>query len=166
MSNTEYEITPTNLVIKPLQLRSILGFRRLFHEAVDNHFTYFPSNQRRKVLRMHNHLKILLAIIMPRRIILTAYIDGELSGYAVGSIPKDQSGQLYWLYVDPIQRGSNTGLALLSRMIRLEADKGAKEVVLVTHDHRKYYQRQGFKYVKTVQEAGVDLALMVFRIKG
>jgi ribosomal protein S18 acetylase RimI-like enzyme len=158
------EITQTNLVIRPLPITSILRFHKLFHDAVASHFSYFPEEKRIKVLRDHTHLKILLATIMPRRIILGAYIDGQLSGYAVGSVPKDTSGQLYWLYVDPMQRGNNTGLALLSRMIRMEAEQGVKEVMLVTHDHRKYYQRQGFKFVRTVQEAGVDLALMTFRI--
>lgn len=117
-------------------------------------------------MRDHSHLKILLATIMPRRIILAAFIDGQLSGYAVGSVPKCGSGQLYWLYVDPLHRGNKTGLVLLSRMIRLEASKGAKEVILATHDHRQYYQRQGFKYQQTIQEGGVPLDLMSFRITG
>jgi GNAT superfamily N-acetyltransferase len=159
-----HETITTTLVIKPLPIRSISRFHTIFREAVDNHFAYFPAEQRRKVLRDHSHLRILLATIMPRRIILAAYIDGILSGYAVGSVPKNGSGQLYWLYVDPMQRGNNTGLALLSRMIRIEAEKGAHEVILVTHDHRKYYARQGFKFIRMVQEAGIDLALMRFKI--
>jgi N-acetylglutamate synthase-like GNAT family acetyltransferase len=156
----------TKLVIRPLRLDMIPRFHRLFHEAVELHFSYFPEAERRRVLKNHSRYKILLAIISPKRIILTAHTNGKLTGYAVGNVPDSGSGQLYWLYVDPDQRGNNVGLALLSRMIRMQADKGAHDIYLVTHDHRKYYQRQGFKFVKNVEEAGVKLALMRFKVLG
>ena len=110
---------------------------RLFSQAVEQHFTYFPAAYRRQVIRDHRPLKLFLAALNPRRILLTAYHDGALVGYAIGSVPHDGVGQLYWLYVEPHRRGENTGLALLSRMLKLQELKGAKEVVLATHDHRQ-----------------------------
>ncbi len=136
----------------------------MFVSAVRSHFTYFPKPQQDKVIRDHSPLKLLLAAIHRRRIILAAYHGGELVGYAIGAVPKNGKGQLYWLYVDPSRRGSNTGLTLLSRMIRLQRELGAHEVSLATHDHRRYYERQGFVWCDAYPVDGVQMDIMKFML--
>ncbi len=132
--------------------------------AVRTHFTYFPVVEQNQVIRNHSRLKLLLAAIHPRRIILTAYHGGELVGYAIGSVPKNRKGQLFWLYVDPSRRGNNTGLTLLSRMLRIQRELGASEVTLATHDHRRYYERQGFVWRDAYPVDGVQMDIMTFKL--
>ncbi len=143
---------------------AIPALNRLFIEAIHQHFTYFPVSYRHQVIRDHRPLKLLMAAINPRRIILTAYHDGAMVGYAIGSVPTNGVGQLYWLYVAPERRGENTGLALLSRMLKLQQQRGAHQVILSTHDHRRYYERQGFTQIETRHVDGVDLDIMSFRM--
>lgn len=132
--------------------------------AVRTHFTYFPEIEQERVIRNHRPLKLLLAAVNPRRVILTAHHDGEMVGYAIGSVPKCGKGQLYWLYVDPSRRGNNTGLTLLSRMLRIQGQLGATEVTLATHDHRRYYERQGFVLRDANSVDGVALDVMTFKL--
>jgi ribosomal protein S18 acetylase RimI-like enzyme len=149
--------------IVPATVRDILALNRLFTEAVNLHFTYFPEGYRAHVIRDHRPHKLLAATLHPRRIVLVARHDDQIVGYAIGATPNDGRGQLYWLYVDPDRRGENTGLALLSRMLKLQQSKGAHEVSLATHDHRRYYERQGFRFVDNQEIEGVPMDLMTFR---
>jgi GNAT superfamily N-acetyltransferase len=136
----------------------------MFVAAVRTHFTYFPEIEQEKVIRDHRLIKLLLASINPRRVILTAYHGGELVGYAIGSVPSDGKGQLFWLYVDPRRRGNNTGLTLLSRMLRVQGQLGATQVTLATYDHRRYYERQGFVLHDAYAVEGVLLDIMIFKL--
>ena len=151
-------------VITPLKLRSIPALNRLFTEAVRQHFTYFTEEAQHRLIKDHSRLRLLMAYIDPRRTILTAHCDGLLVGYAIGSVPRGGAGELFWLYVDPAQRGANIGLSLLSRMIRLQEQKGAKTVTLSTHDHRRYYERQGFVFVRPETVDGVSMDVMQFKL--
>ena len=138
----------------------------MFVEAVRLHFTYFPEAVQNKVIADHRNHKLLLAALHPRRIVLTARHDGQLVGYAIGSVPKNGQGQLFWLYVDPSRRGSNTGLALLGRMLRSQRALGARDVTLATHDHRRYYERQGFVRRDGRLVDGVPMDIMTFPLEG
>ena len=138
----------------------------MFVEAVRLHFTYFPDEIQNKVIADHRKTKLLLAALHPRRIVLTAHHDGQLVGYAIGSVPKGGQGQLFWLYVDPSRRGSNTGLALLGRMLRSQRMLGARDVTLATHDHRRYYERQGFVRREGRTIDGVTMDIMTFPLEG
>jgi GNAT superfamily N-acetyltransferase len=153
-------------IITPVRIRTIPVLHRLFVNAVKTNFAYFPDASQAKVIRDHRPLKLLLAAIHPRRIILTAHHNGALVGYAIGSVPPDKNGQLFWLYVEPARRGSNTGLALLSRMLKLQRLQGAHQVSLATHDHRRYYERQGFTWQESRHVDGVMMDIMVFRMEG
>jgi len=139
---------------------------RVFVQAVEEHFSYFPPDVRFKVARDHSLLNLLQGYFNPRRVLLLAKQDGRLIGYAIGAAPATGPAQLFWLYVDPDQRGRNTGLKLLSRMLKLLGEHGAKVVSLATHDHRRYYERQGFKFHHNAMQDGVEMDILTFRIKG
>jgi ribosomal protein S18 acetylase RimI-like enzyme len=143
---------------------SLPALSRLFAHAVRSNFTYFPQDVQQRVIREHGVPKLLLAWVDPRRILLTARHNGRIVGYAIGAVPPTGPSQLFWLYVDPEQRGANIGLSLLSRMLKLQAAKGAREVSIATHDHRRYYERQGFKFLRRATVDGVDLDILTFRI--
>ena len=151
-------------IVIPIKLRHIPALHRIFVSAVRTHFAYFPEVEQNRVIHDHQPLKLLLAAIHPRRIILAAYHGGELVGYAIGSVPKNCKGQLFWLFVDPSRRGNNTGLTLLSRMLRIQGQLGATEVLLATHDHRRYYERQGFVWCDTYPVSGVPMDIMTFKL--
>jgi GNAT superfamily N-acetyltransferase len=136
----------------------------MFTHAVTTHFTYFPEFVRRRVIADHSLPKLLLATLHPRRIVLTARSRGRLIGYAIGAAPAQGPAQLFWLYVDPDHRGANVGLSLLSRMLKLLANRGASIVSLATHDHRRYYERQGFKFLQKATVDGVKLDILTFRL--
>ncbi len=154
----------SRIVIAPASVTSLRALRQLFVQAVDRHFDYFPVAVQRRVVRDHSLPQLLKATLDPRRVILTAKADGKLIGYAIGAAPTNGPAQLFWLYVDPEFRGSNTGLSLLSRMLKVLAGKGAGEVSIATYDHRSYYERQGFQYVETTIVNGVQMDIMTFKL--
>ncbi|HSX01235.1 MAG TPA: GNAT family N-acetyltransferase [Candidatus Saccharimonas sp.] len=151
-------------IITEASLSHLPALRRLFVDAVRTHFTYFTPRIQRRVIREHNLLRLGRAALHPHRVVLVAHAGNQLVGYAIGSVPAPGSGQLYWLYVDPAQRGQNLGLSLLSRMLRLQQQRGAIEVTLATHDHRRYYERQGFAWVENRLVDGVNMDIMRFRV--
>jgi ribosomal protein S18 acetylase RimI-like enzyme len=153
-----------DVTIKPLPLRQVMALRRLFVNAVRTHFTYFDSSVQDRVIHNHRPIKLAQAVIHPRRLVLSAWRNGELVGYAIGSVPRHGGAQLYWLYVEPGDRGNNTGLALLSRMIKRARHQGADSLTLATYDHRRYYERQGFRYVGTQTVDGLPMAIMRYSL--
>lgn len=152
----------THIVIAEVGLTSLGAVSRLFVHAVRSNFAYFPLSYQDQVIRDHTAWRLARARLDPRRVVLTARQDGQLLGYAIGSAPRGGAGQIYWLYVDPASRGQNTGLKLLSRMLKVLHSKGAGEVALATHDHRRYYERQGFSFVERRLVAGVSMDIMRF----
>jgi ribosomal protein S18 acetylase RimI-like enzyme len=155
----------TQLTIAPVRLRELVQLTRLFEQAVRNHFTYFPRSTQQDVIRSHSVGKLFRANLDPRRIILVARSDGRLVGYCIGAVPSQGPAQLFWLYVEPEFRGTNTGLSLLSRSIKHMEERGADEVFIATHDHRRYYERQGFKYQSSITEHGIPMDIMVFQTR-
>ena len=155
----------SKLVISEAPLVTLPALNRLFTHAVRQHFSYFPGDQQEIVIRDHSVAKLLLAALHPRRILLVARFGGRIVGYAIGSVPAAGPGQMYWLYVDPDHRGQNTGLKLLSRMLKLQRHKGATAVVLATHDHRRYYERQGFDFVEQRQVNGVPMDILTYPLE-
>jgi ribosomal protein S18 acetylase RimI-like enzyme len=153
------------LIIAPAPLTSLPALHRTFVRAVNQHFTYFPEQVRAQVIRDHSLYRLLLAAAHPRRILLTARRGDRIVGYAIGAAPKQGPAQLFWLYVEPDQRGSNIGLSLLSRMLKLLAEHGASVVSLATHDHRRYYERQGFKFHHRTVQNGVQMDILTFKIR-
>ena len=154
----------TKITIKRLPITKLGQLHQLFAAAVRTNFTYFNEAIQNNTIRSHSPLHLGLAVVHPRRIILTAWRGQDLIGYAIGSVPKSGAGQLYWLYVAPSERGSNTGLALLSQFLRRERALGATSVTLATYDHRHYYQRQGFEYLGTQLVDGLEMAIMKYPI--
>lgn len=152
------------IIIKPLPLTKVRALHGLFATAVRTSFTYFGDDIQNRTIRQHRPWKLLLGVFHPRRVMLTAWRGEDLVGYAIGSVPRGGAGQLYWLYVAASERGNNTGLALLSRTLRLERKLGARSVTLATHDHRRYYERQGFKFVDTRTIDGVAMDVMRYSL--
>ena len=154
----------TRVIITQAPLPALPAVRRLFADAVRVHFAYFPDDIQSRIIAEHNLPKLLLATIDRRRIILIARRHGRIVGYCLGAAPVSGPAQLFWLYVDPDQRGANIGLSLLSRMIKLLSKKGAREIAIATHDHRKYYERQGFKYRRHTVQDGVEMDILTYRV--
>jgi predicted N-acetyltransferase YhbS len=155
----------TKIAISEASLPSLPHLRRLFVGAVQNHFQYFPEHIQRRVIREHSLWRLALAAVDPRRVVLVARSDKRIIGYAIGASPAVGPAQLFWLYVEPDQRGKNLGLSLLSRMLKTLGAKGAAEVSIATHDHRRYYERQGFKWVRHTTVDGVDMDILTFKVK-
>jgi ribosomal protein S18 acetylase RimI-like enzyme len=143
---------------------SLSAVSRLFAHAVEAHFTYFPPAVRERVIREHSLSKLLLATVDPRRVVLIARSGHRIVGYCIGAVPTSGPAQMYWLYVEPDSRGANIGLSLLSRMLKLLANRGAKEISLATHDHRRYYERQGFKFRQKTMVDGVEMDILTFKV--
>ena len=157
------DMSETNkIIIQRLPLLQVVSLRQLFTDAVHSSFTYFNQSVQDKTIRSHSSRHLVSAIINPRRVILTASMGKTLIGYAIGSVPKGRAGQMYWLYVVPGVRGQNTGLALLSRLLKAERALGAETVSLATYDHRNYYERQGFRFIETTTVDGVKMDIMRF----
>ena len=155
----------TNIRISEASPLSLPALNRLFVNAVHNHFQYFPDHVRQRVIRDHSLWRLALAAADPRRVVLTAKQDHRIIGYAIGAKPTTGPAQLYWLYVEPDHRGSNIGLSLLSRMLKHLGAKGATDVSIATHDHRRYYERQGFKWVNNTIIDGVKMDILTFKVK-
>jgi ribosomal protein S18 acetylase RimI-like enzyme len=156
----------SKIVIAPASAVSLVALRKLFASAVVRHFDYFPPDVQRRVIKDHSLYRLALATVDPRRAILTARSGRQIIGYAIGAAPKNGPAQLFWLYVDPDFRGANTGLSLLSRMLKHLAARGATKVSIATHDHRSYYERQGFKFIERREIDGVTMDVLVFKLGG
>jgi GNAT superfamily N-acetyltransferase len=155
----------TKIVISEARPYQLPALNRLFVGAVHQHFGYFAEDIRRRVVRDHSLLRLGMATVDPRRIVLIARVGRRIVGYAIGAAPAIGPAQLFWLYVEPDHRGSNTGLSLLSRMLKLLGDKGAQVVSIATHDHRRYYERQGFRFVRKTVVDGVKMDILIFKLK-
>lgn len=119
-----------------------------------------------QVIADNNLRQLYKAWLLPRRILLGAWTaQGELVGYVIGSVVNSDA-QLYWLYVAPETRGKNVGLRLLTRMCRESSRRGARRLALSTHDHRAYYERQGFKHRARRTMHGVPMDIMELQIHG
>ncbi|HEY6736122.1 MAG TPA: GNAT family N-acetyltransferase [Candidatus Saccharimonadia bacterium] len=153
------------LKIAPVRLRELAQLHRMFERAVRIHFAYFPERVQRQVIAEHSLIQLLKAYADSRRVVLVARRRGQLAGYCVAAVPPNGPAQLFWLYVDPVHRGTNTGLSLLSRAVKEMERLGAQTIFLATHDHRRYYERQGFKFDHRESQHGVDMDIMSFSIR-
>ena len=147
-----------------MRLRDVAETRRVFVDAVQHHFDYFDEQYRQQILVKNNTLRLALAGLRPRRIVLVAKHRNKIVGYCIASSPKDGRAQIYWLFVDPTLRGSNIGLRLLSRTLKLMEQSGASEAVLVTHNYADYYARQGFKRIETTKRGEVEEYTLSYRL--
>jgi GNAT superfamily N-acetyltransferase len=152
--------------IAEARVTSLPALRRMFVRAVWEHFSYFPESVQRRVIADHSLRRLLLAMADRRRIVLTAHSGRRLIGYCIGAAPDHGPAQIYWLFVEPGHRGHNTGLSLLSRMLKMLQERGASQIAIATHDHRRYYERQGFKHEGTRTVNGVQMDIMTFRVGG
>jgi hypothetical protein len=55
-------------------------------------------------------------------------------------------------------------LSLLSNVLRRERELGAHSVTLATHDHRRYYERQGFRHVGLQIVDGLEMDIMRYNL--
>jgi ribosomal protein S18 acetylase RimI-like enzyme len=152
-------------VISEASVAALPALSRLFKQAVESHFDYFPPAVRRRVIAEHSVPHLLRATLDRRRVVLVARRGQELVGYCLGAAPTHGPAQIYWLYVNPDARGANLGLNLLSRMLKLLAARGARDISIATHNHRRYYERQGFKFLHQTTADGVSLDVMAFEVR-
>jgi GNAT superfamily N-acetyltransferase len=157
---------PKPHAIAQVKIHQLPQLKRLFAQAVREHFAYLPPHAQDRVIRDHALPQLLKAHLDPRRVILVANNGARrIVGYCIAAIPRTGPSQLFWLYVDPAHRGTNTGLSLLSRTLKLMESRGASEVFLATYDHRRYYERQGFKFVRREHQDSVELDIMRFVVR-
>ena len=50
-------------------------------------------------------------------------------------------------------------------MLKLQAARGAQTVSIATHDHRRYYERQGFQYQRSTLVDGVTMDILSFKVR-
>lgn len=162
---TSKRAEPIPIKIRPARLKDTKLLADVFETAVKLHFDYFSPEYAARVLRENNAPRIGLSIIRPNRLVFLAEADGDIRGYAFGSLPADGRAQLYWLYVEPGTRGQNIGLSLLSKMLQAVRAKGASELQLVTYRYAPYYARQGFVQTNKVHLGGVEQDVMRFKFK-
>lgn len=155
----------SRIIISSVPVVALLPLSRIFAQAVEEHFSYFPEPVRKRIIKDHTVLKLLRAKIDRRRVILIARSGRDIIGYAIGAAPSSGPAQLFWLYVHPEYRGENTGLSLLSRTLRHLSAKGASSVSISTHTHRAYYERQGFEFVEQAIVNNVEMDVLQFRFK-
>jgi N-acetylglutamate synthase-like GNAT family acetyltransferase len=166
MSATDSASAKHVIEITPLRLWEAHIARRVFADALLNHFDYFEPAYKSKVLAQNSYLHMAMGVLRPSRLLLVAKHEGRIVGYIIGSVPSDKHAQIYWLYVDPMCRGENIGLGLLSRLLKSMAALGATEATLVTHGYTKYYARQGFKLIQKVKQGGVDAYVLTYPLAG
>jgi len=142
-----------------------MALQRLFAQAVRDHFDYFAPAVQQKIIADHSLSRLAKAMVDSRRVILVARTPEKLIGYAVAATSKTGLNQLFWLYVDPDFRGANTGLSLLSRSLKHLRAKGAHEVWIATHDYRKYYERQGFTFIRKDIVHGAEMDILSFNFR-
>ncbi len=140
------------------------ALKTLFAHAIERSFDYFTPQYRALVQRDNTTLKIILGTLRRNRIILVARQEGRMIGYLFGAVGSDGVGRIFWLYVTPEARGSNVGLALLARSMRIMREQGAEVAELGTYDHRPYYERQGFVFSSQRHEGGCDIDILRYRL--
>lgn len=165
MAKNQKTPQPAPLIIAPVRLRELPQLTQLFEQATRQHFGYFPPQVQSDVISSHSLFKLLKARFDKRRVVLIARQGKTVVGYCIGAMPQTGPAQLFWLYVEPTHRGTNTGLSLLSRSIKHLAAAGAGTIFLATYDHRRYYERQGFKFVGRQRQYGLDVDIMSFTIR-
>lgn len=154
-----------DVIIAPVRVRELLSLRRLFANAVREHFAYFSRDTQNEIISNHSLLKLTLAALDSRRVILVARTPAKIIGYAIGAAPATGPAQLFWLYVDPDYRGANIGTSLVSRSLKHLSAKGAKVVSIATRDYRKYYERQGFKFITKNMVNGAEMDILTYEFK-
>ena len=146
-------------IVRRPRLIEMAALRRLFIQAVGGHFSYYPADYRQQILEENRMYHLALAHLHPRRPVYVAVQDGRLLGYVIAGYD-GEAGHVYWLYVDPSSRGQNLGLKLLTKALRDFERQGVRRVELNTHDHQKYYSRQGFRPVREWDLEGVPMTHM------
>lgn len=149
----------SDIQIRRPKVTELAALRRLFARAVREHFNYFPVRYQEEILREHSHWRLLLARLNRHRALYVVLASGQLSGYVLAGYGRGE-GHIYWLFVSPDLRGGNLGVQLLQRALEQLRRDGARRVVLNTHDHEKYYLRQGFKTERQWQFHGVPITFM------
>lgn len=152
----------TQTTIQEIKVNQAAELRRLFRRAVAEDFSYFPKSYRWRVLADNNLLRLAIAAMKPNRILLGAWHDGKLTGYAIAGTNRGGMGKLYWLYVAPEFRRHGVGGQLLDQLEQMMHHRGMRQVGLVTHNYDPYYAKRGFKLQKSQQLYGVAMRVMSY----
>jgi ribosomal protein S18 acetylase RimI-like enzyme len=89
--------------------------------------------------------------------------DDSLVGYIIGATrPGEDSGDIFWLYVEPEHRGRGLGADLLMESVGWLQQKGLKSVELVTYDHAEFYKKHNFNLERVAKGfiGGQDVYIM------
>jgi ribosomal protein S18 acetylase RimI-like enzyme len=151
------------VTIRPLRLHEVSSLRRLFVQALESDFSYFPAGYIKQVKKANTSLKFLRAVtIGRRRLVLVAVQGGELSGFAISSSHRDGMGHLYWLYVKPEVRNRKIGRQLLQATLGEMQRRRMAAMELVTHNFEGYYAKNGFWQRTKIHQHGTDLNVMQY----
>jgi len=155
---------PTPVVVGPPTVRDIALLRKLFRQALRDDFQYFSPAYIDQISRQNNFWHLLMGRRKLERSMHVAKRNHHIIGYALGSLTPQRNGELYWLYVDPTQRTSNVGDALLKAVVSDMRAKGATKLTLVTYDLKDYYLRHGFQYRGQQRIHSLDLDVMEYNL--
>ena len=153
----------TDTTIHEVKVGQVADLRKLFRQAVVEDFSYFPKTYQWRVLADNNLARLAIGVIKPNRVLLGAWRDDRLIGYAIAGTNRNGCGKLYWLYVAPDSRGQGVGGQLLDRLIAIMKQRGMQRLSLVTHNFDPYYAKRGFKLDKSQQLYGVPMRVMSYQ---
>lgn len=155
---------PPSVVVGPPTARDIAPLRKLFRQALRSDFQYFSPAYIDQISRQNNFWRLLMGRRKFERSMYVAKRNRRIIGYALGSLTPQRNGELYWLYVDPAQRTSNVGAALLEAVVSDMRAKGSTKLTLVTYDLKDYYLRHGFHHRGKQRIHSLDLDVMEYNL--
>jgi ribosomal protein S18 acetylase RimI-like enzyme len=136
---------------------------RLFRSALDQDFSYYSDSYLDQTRRQNTAPKLALGSLRPDRMLIGLWSDDSLVGYIIGATrPGEDSGDIFWLYVDPKHRGRGLGADLLMESVGWLQQKGLKSVELVTYDHAEFYKKHNFNLERVAKGfiGGQDVYIM------
>ncbi len=152
--------------IRRASLGDIYPFRSLFVHTLATDFNYFPKAYVNQVKAEHTLLRLVISLFKKQRIILLAKLDGRIIGYMIGSGHANGVGELYWLYVDPLERRQRLGSKLVQQALVELKHQGMHSVRLMTRELEGYYAKYGFEVVGTYMIETFKLTIMQHGLDG
>ncbi len=149
-------------VIKQIPIYHCGRLHTLFGQALEKDFAYFSPDYRQEIHTANSRIKLQLASVHPKRLLLGLYDNGELVGYSISSVQASGRSFLFWLYVAPRMRGKRHGVELLEETEAQLHRRNVDTVELITHNQKPFYERHGYEMNKIMREiaAGVDMYIM------
>lgn len=160
-------MSKTNYRIGKIYLHHIFALKNLFDQALKIDFNYFPDDYLDIAKQQNSILSLLRGVLSKKRLMLGVWQNHHLVGYVIGDKTNQSLGQIFWLFVSPSCRRNGLGEGLLTKALEDFRSFNIDRVTLVTHLHKDYYLRYGFKIDKLVPKmiGNIDMYLMSIKLK-